>query len=181
VSGVNAVAYTDASPTVAELWPKLADAIQRVNAGRFMPATAIYMHPRRWGWITSALDTAGRPLFNFNTTPSATTRSGSAPPSSTGRSSGRSWASRSSPTRTSRPPTPVAPRVPAPRTRSSIARTTDFLLWEDSLLKFTFEQAPSTAPGQVRLAIGRFGLFHAGRYPLGISVVSGTGLTPPTF
>ena len=62
VSGINTTTYTDASPTVAELYPKLADAIQEVNANRFAPATAIVMHPRRWGFITAGLDSSNRPL-----------------------------------------------------------------------------------------------------------------------
>ena len=62
-----------------------------------------------------------------------------------------------------------------------VCRASDLILWEDPLMRFTFEQAPSTAPGQVRLAVGRFCLFHAGRYPLGISIISGTGLVTPSF
>ena len=63
VATANKVAYTDASPTVPEIWPKIADAIQRINSARFMPATAIFMHPRRWSWFLSALDTSNRPLI----------------------------------------------------------------------------------------------------------------------
>jgi HK97 family phage major capsid protein len=62
-SNVESVTYTDATPTVAELYSKLADAVQRVATLRFAAAEAIFMHPRRWGWITAAADTAGRPLI----------------------------------------------------------------------------------------------------------------------
>jgi len=48
VVGANAVTYTSATPTVAALYPKLADAIQRIHTAVFRPATAIFMHPRRW-------------------------------------------------------------------------------------------------------------------------------------
>lgn len=61
-SGTNAVTYTDTTPTVPELYPKLADAIQQVAVNRFAPATAICMHPRRWAWTTAALDSQTRPL-----------------------------------------------------------------------------------------------------------------------
>ncbi|MGH3040385.1 MAG: phage major capsid protein, partial [Gaiellaceae bacterium] len=37
-SSIISVAYTDASPTVPELYPKLADAIQQINATLFSPA-----------------------------------------------------------------------------------------------------------------------------------------------
>ena len=62
-----------------------------------------------------------------------------------------------------------------------VARSFDILYWEDDLLQFTFEQVPSTAPGQVRLAAGRFSLFTPGRYPTSISTIGGTGLAAPTF
>ena len=42
--------------------PEKADAVQQVGTNRFLPATAIVMHTRRWGWITAALDSSNRPL-----------------------------------------------------------------------------------------------------------------------
>jgi hypothetical protein len=42
VSGINAITYTDATPTVPELWPKLVDAVRQVAANRFTRAT----HPK---------------------------------------------------------------------------------------------------------------------------------------
>lgn len=61
-SGIGAVTYTDASPTVPELYLPLAQAVNSVHTLAFKPATAIVMHPRRWNWMTSALDTSNRPL-----------------------------------------------------------------------------------------------------------------------
>lgn len=178
----NKVAYTDGSPTVAELWPKLADAIQRVNTNRFMPATAIYMTPARWGWITAAVDTAGRPLFNFNTNIGDNATVGLGTALAYGQVVGNIQG------------LPVITDANMPTTWSSgvastggtedvilIARTPDIILMEDAMMRFTMEQAPPTAPGQVRLAAGRFAWFHAGRYPTGLATVSGTGLVAPTF
>jgi hypothetical protein len=65
-SGVNAVTYTDASPTVAELWPKEVDAVRQVAVNRFTGATHIIMNPAMWGWHLAALDTTGRPLFDVD-------------------------------------------------------------------------------------------------------------------
>jgi HK97 family phage major capsid protein len=45
------VTYTDASPTVAELYPKLADAIQRIQTNFFAGPNFILMHPRRLAFI----------------------------------------------------------------------------------------------------------------------------------
>jgi HK97 family phage major capsid protein len=62
LAGTNAVTYTDASPTVSELFPKGADAVQQVATNRKLPPNAVVMHPRRWFWMTAALDANGRPL-----------------------------------------------------------------------------------------------------------------------
>ena len=62
VTGINTVTYTDASPTVGELYPKLIDAIQKINSNRFAAATAIIMHPRRWGFFSAGVDGNSRPL-----------------------------------------------------------------------------------------------------------------------
>jgi HK97 family phage major capsid protein len=60
--GANEITYTDASPTVAELYPKLADAIQRVQAATFQQPTHWVMAPRRLAWFLSSLDGQNRPL-----------------------------------------------------------------------------------------------------------------------
>jgi HK97 family phage major capsid protein len=61
-TGVNAVTYTQATPTAATLYPKVADAIVRIDVGRYLPADLILMHPRRWGSLLAALDSSNRPL-----------------------------------------------------------------------------------------------------------------------
>lgn len=61
-SAGQSVTYTDASPTVAELYPKLADAVQKVQTTYFAGPNAIVMHPRRLAFILAAVDTQNRPL-----------------------------------------------------------------------------------------------------------------------
>ena len=61
-AGIGAVTYTDGTPTVPETYLPLAQAINSVHVNSFIPATAIVMHPRRWNWMTSALDSSSRPL-----------------------------------------------------------------------------------------------------------------------
>jgi hypothetical protein len=61
-SAGQSVTYTDASPTVAEIYPKLADAVQKVQTTFFAGPNAIIMHPRRLAWFMSSLDTTNRPL-----------------------------------------------------------------------------------------------------------------------
>ena len=45
------------------MYGAIADAVQRVHTKRFLPPTAIVMHPRRWAWFLTLLDTTERPLF----------------------------------------------------------------------------------------------------------------------
>jgi HK97 family phage major capsid protein len=62
VSSPNTVAYTDGTPTAAELLPKLYDAIQKVASNRYRQANLIVMHPRRAAWLASNLSSTF-PLF----------------------------------------------------------------------------------------------------------------------
>ena len=62
ITGKNAVTYTDASPTVAEFFPKLMDAVQKVNSTRFAGPDLILMHPRRAAWLFSAVGSDSRPI-----------------------------------------------------------------------------------------------------------------------
>ncbi len=62
ITGKNDVVYTDASPTVAEFYPKLLDAIQQINSNRYAGPDLIIMHPRRAAWLAAAVDGQSRPL-----------------------------------------------------------------------------------------------------------------------
>ncbi len=175
VASINAVTYTDASPTVAEAWPKLADAIQRINSNRYAPATLIVMHPRRWGWITSALDSQNRPLFNFQMEVPAWAATAFGEAAKYGQVVGTLQG------------LPVVTDASIPTNLGAgtnedmvlVVRHFDVHLFEDTLFQLTFEQA--IGPEKVRLAVGKFSLLIAGRYPSAISTVGGTGLVTPTF
>jgi len=68
--GVGSTAYTDAAPAVAgagKFYATLAKAIAAINTARYLPPTAIVMHPRRWGWISASFDSSNRPLLPMNT------------------------------------------------------------------------------------------------------------------
>ncbi|MFC8090306.1 hypothetical protein [Streptomyces sp. NPDC057301] len=67
----SATAYTDASPTAAELWPKIQSAASTVEATLLNMgyATHAVMHSRRWNWLASQVgsswpfvSTAGMPV-----------------------------------------------------------------------------------------------------------------------
>jgi HK97 family phage major capsid protein len=61
-SGGNAITFTATTPTVALLYPKLADAVQQIQSNAFISPTHWIMHPRRLAFLLAATDTTGRPL-----------------------------------------------------------------------------------------------------------------------
>lgn len=176
-SGVNSVTYTDASPTVTELWPKLADGTQQVNSTRFMPATVAIMHPRRWGWLTAAVDSTGRPLFVSSVAPQNPMGVGVA--NEYGQVVG-----------TLSNGLPVVTDAGIPTNLGGgtnedailIMRADDALLWEEAPTprRLRFEE---TLGGSltVKLVVYGYVAFTAGRYPSSIAKISGTGLATPTF
>lgn len=176
-SGINSVTYTDASPTVAEAFPKIADAIQQVNSARFLPADVIVMHPRRWGWFTAAVDSQNRPLVvpNSNMPQNAV---GVGQPASYG-PVGTLFG------------LPVYTDANVPTNlgagtnedRIIVTRSSELFLWEQAggaprALSFE-ETSPHTLT--IKFVVFGFAAFTAGRYPASTSVISGTGLVTPTF
>jgi HK97 family phage major capsid protein len=63
VSGINAVTYTDASPTLPEMWVPIMQAASKVANGVFSPATAFATSASEWYFLASQLDTTSRPLL----------------------------------------------------------------------------------------------------------------------
>jgi len=175
---IEAVTYTDASPTVAELYPKVADAIQRVNSLRFLPATAILMHPRRWGAFTAALDSSNRPLV----VPQA-----SAPMNAVGVGQAAEYGQvvgqvLGLPVITdANVPTNLG--VGTNEDMIFVYRASDHLLWEEGdgmPRRLRFEE---TLGGNltVKLVVYGYSAFTAGRYPKATATIGGTGLVTPTF
>ncbi|MBX3435953.1 MAG: phage major capsid protein [Planctomycetaceae bacterium] len=62
VSGLNAVTYTDATPTVPEFLPKVIDGATKIHTNRLAPAEKVFMTPAMWGWLLAAQDSTNRPL-----------------------------------------------------------------------------------------------------------------------
>lgn len=66
MAGTNAVTYTDATPTLGELYPLLAGAISQAAyaaGGHFdLTSTVFVMHPRRWFWALGQVDSNSRPI-----------------------------------------------------------------------------------------------------------------------
>lgn len=179
LSGTNAVTYTDASPTVGEFYPKLADATQQIWTGRFASPDIIVMHPRRWGWVLGAVDSQSRPLVTpdalqgvqlFNATG---TSGGLAPQGIVGVMMGM--------------PVLIDANIPTNGGTNTnedkvvVTRRADHLLFEVGSPTIQVLQEVLSGTLQVRILAYGYFAFTFNRYAKATSIISGTGLTPPTF
>ena len=175
VSSINAVTYTDASPTVAEFWPKLHDAIQQVNSNRYLPPSVIVMHPRRWGWIQSGLSSSF-PIAAQQGAPvnSVAVNQAVAYGQVVGSIAGLPVVTDAN----------IATDQGAGTEDSVLVlRAEDMLLWEQgdgSPRELRFEE---TTGGSLttKLVVYGYSAFAAGRYPKAVAEITGTGLAAPTF
>jgi HK97 family phage major capsid protein len=174
VSSINSVTYTDGTPTVPELYPKIADAVQQIHTGRFMPPDAIIMHPRRWAFFLASFDTASRPLV----TPYA---GGMNVVGETGGVVSQGYVGTLQGL-----PVYVDPNIPinlgagTNEDRIIVARFDDLILWEGNARSEAFRETYANQLS-VLLRFYNYVAFTGGRYPKAISVISGTGLVTPTF
>lgn len=174
-TGINTVAYTDTTATVAELYPKVADAIQKIHTNRYMAPNVIVMHPRRWAWLLAALDTTNRPLV----VPAAQG------PNNAFASFGE-VASQQIVGQFQGLPVVTDPSIPTTDGAGTnedvivVMRSTDCILYESALRTRVLPEVGSGTL-TVRLQVYGYLAFTAERQPKGITVVSGTGLTAPTF
>lgn len=175
VSGTNAVTYTDASPTVAELYPKGADAIQQVATNRFLPAQKVFMHPRRWAWHTAAVDTAGRPLV----LPAANVPQNVLAAMGDVVAEGFVGMYQGLPCYQD-PNIPINLGAGTNEDRIITARTDDIILFEGTPRAESFRETKADQLS-VLLRFYNYVALHSARYPKSISVISGTGLVTPTF
>lgn len=177
VSGVNEVTYTDASPTLAELYPKIANGVSQIHTGIYLPPTAIFMHPRRWAFCLAAQDGSQRPLIVPDT---------NAPQNAAGTQEGVVSVGRVGTIQG----VPVYVDANIPTTLGSgtnedriiIVRGDELYLWEDSSGPYleTFRDVGS-GNLTVRFRLHNYWAQLHARRPKAISVISGTGLATPTF
>jgi HK97 family phage major capsid protein len=173
VSGINAVTYTDASPTLPEMYPSFAQGASLVYKNRKLPATAAVVLPSLWYWATGQLDTTNRPLIvppQVAWNPQGTqmdlaTGEGPAGMLSMGLPAYLDGN------------LPVNLGSGTNETRVIVARFPDLYLWEGALQTRVI-QGVLSGTLQVRLQIYAYVAFMANRRPESISVLSGTGLIP---
>lgn len=174
------VTYTDASPTVPELYPKLADAIQRIQTNFFAGPNFILMHPRRLAFILAALDTQNRPLAvpvpNFNGQPAFSSGNGAPVYGNSGYTILG---------------LPVITDANVITTNGAganedviiIGNSQEAHLWEQGAgepMLLRFEQ-PKGSELDITMIVYGYSAFTANRYPNAFSLIGGTGLVTPSF
>ena len=170
---------TTSTATVAAVWPKIADVIQKINTntgGLGYVADKIVMHPRRWGWFEAATDTAGRPLFGIDGQPGFNVTGEGSP-------SGYGYVGRMH-------GLPVFTDANIPTTfgtgtnedRIIVMASPVVHVWErnDDPVTLSFEQQAGTSL-QVQIVCFGYSAFTAGRYPASCGYVGGAGLATPSF
>lgn len=173
------ITYTDASPSVAELYPKLLDGVQRIQTNFFGGPNFIIMHPRRLAFILAAVDSTNRPLalpvgngaFNAVAVGQGSVVYGN---------SGYTIAG-----------LPVVTDANVTTTNGAgsnedviiIGNTQELHLWEQGSgepMMLRFEQ-PKGAELDVQMIVYGYAAFTANRYPNAFALIGGTGLVTPTF
>lgn len=176
--GKNNVTFTEASPTVALLYPKLADAYQQIQTSVFMNPTSWIMHPRRLAFLLAGVDGSDRPLVvpalngPFN---AVATGTGSASYGNSGYTLMGLPIIADASVRTDA-------GAGADEDRIYCVNAAELHLWEQSGSPFalTFD-ATGAGSLTVKSVVYGYSAFSAGRYPGAVSVISGTGLVAPSF
>jgi HK97 family phage major capsid protein len=174
-SGIETIAYTTSTPTVGQLYSKIADAVQRVHTLRFMPPTAIVMHPRRWAYFLASVDGNGRPLVvpgAGNPQNAIATLGAVAAEQVVGQMHGL--------------PVITDPNMPTNLGTGTnqdvihVLRSSDLLLFESGIRTRVLPEVGSGTL-TVRLQVYGYLAFTAGRYPKSVVEIGGTGLVSPSF
>jgi hypothetical protein len=158
--------------TIQYVYAAVANAIQAVWTTRFASPDAIVMHPRRWGWFLSLLDSTDRPLFLDN---------GSSPMNVAGLST--AVAPEAVVGKMHGLPVVADPNIPTNLGGGSnqdaiyVLRSKDLVLYESGLRAEAFRE-PLAANLSVLLQVSSYDAFLS-RYPS--SIVEISGFTPPTW
>lgn len=172
-ANIQTVAYADASPTAAELYPKLAEIISDVQSGVYMGVTHFIMHPRRWWWLASQVGTS----FPLLQAPSTA-------PQQAGNVGGTEYMAQNrnilgvpvivdgnvTTTDGSDSNEDVIYAVTAP----------ELHLWHDDGPMF-IRAEPDAGNLEVKFVLYSYSAFTAGRYPGAHGTISSTGLVTPSF
>jgi len=179
-TGINAVTFTSASPTVALLWPKISDARRQVGANRKLAADTIHMTTTRWAFFTAALDSNNRPLVLDDA---------QAAFNAMGQMRSANFGEGQAVGTVQGVPVIADDNIPANLGAGTnqdeilVHRASDSIIWEegDGMPRELRFEEPKGSQLTVQLVVYGYSAFTAERYPVAKSAITGTGLTPPTF
>ena len=176
--GKNNVTFTEASPTVAELYPKLADAYQLVQTSVFQNPTHWIMHPRRLAFLLAGVDGSQRPLV----LPAL-----NGPMNAVATGAGAAAYGNSGYTMMGLPIIADAnvrtdAGAGSNEDRIYCVNAGELHLWEQAGSPFALNfDATGAGSLTIKSVVYGYSAFTAGRYPGAVSIISGTGLVAPTF
>lgn len=176
--GTNVVTFTEASPTVALLYPKLADAYQQIQTDAFMNPTHWVMHPRRLAFLLAGVDLNDRPLV----LPAL-----GGPMNAVATGAGQAFYGNSGYSMMGLPiiaDANVRTNAGAGSDEDRIYCVTapEFHLWEQAGSPFALNfDATGAGSLTIKSVVYGYAAATAGRYPGAFSIVEGTGLVAPTF
>jgi HK97 family phage major capsid protein len=177
-AGGNAITFTSTAPTVGLLYPKLADAIQQIQTNSFNNPTHFVMHPRRLAFLLAAVDSTNRPLV----VPAA-----NGPTNASGVGAGAAAYGNSGYQMMGLPIVTDANIGTTYGTTTNqdeiyVVTAGESHLWEQPGSPFTLRY-DATGAGNltIKTVVYGYAAYTAGRYPTAASIISGTGLSAPTF
>lgn len=171
VTNTNSVTYTSTAPTAAGVYGAVANAIGQVHQNRYLPATHIFMTPRRWAWLSAQSDANGRPLVVPNAAGPFNALTGDVTVAALGYVGSMHGL-----------PVYVSAQIPTNlgtgtnEDRIIVARASDAWLWEQGLRADAFQQ-PNAANLSVLLRVYSYAAFTAERYNTAFTVIGGSGLS----
>jgi HK97 family phage major capsid protein len=179
-AGGNVVVFSNNSPTVAALYPKLLDAVQKIQTSFFAGPNFILMHPRRLAFILAAVDGQSRPLAvpvpNFNGQPAFASGNGAPVYGNSGYSIAGLPVITDANVSTTQGPAQNEDNI-------YVGNTQELHLFEQGNgepMMLRFEQ-PKAAELDVTMIVYGYSAFTANRYPKAFAIIDGDGLVPPVF
>lgn len=198
-SGIGAATAFGAAPTAALFYSKIAGLIAGIaGLGAGVAPQVIVMHPRRWGWLSSLVDSSGRPLITpLATGPYNATALNLAPGAYSGDGSNPGDVSRTVTVVGQIQGLPVVTDANIPTAVGAasggediafVMDNTKHVLWENAGGAPEFLKFDQTLGNQLTVKLVAYGYFAftAGRFPGASAVVGGldtttNGLRAPSF
>ncbi len=166
--------WTTTSPTAQAFYGRLAQLQGTINGSRFKAPDTVVMHPRRWAWFASYVDSSGRPLVvptagGFNALANRDDNQGVG---HVGQVLGMDVFTDAN----------IPTNLGAASNQDTVLTmvSDDIVLWESPLQAESFE-APYADSMGVLYRIFNYTALIPDRYLASLGQITGTGLTPPVF